>query len=115
MDKYFEQGTLSDDELMRGLQTVFAEGSMYPVICTSGLKDMGIRRLMGFLGEMTPSVADAPKPLTVNAEEVAPVATAPTSAFIFKTSVEPHIGEVNYFKVMQGTLKPGDDVLNVDR
>ena len=115
MDKYFEQGTLSDDELMRGLQTVFAEGSMYPVICTSGLKDMGIRRLMGFLGEMTPSVADAPKPLTINAEEVVPNPTAPTSAFIFKTSVEPHIGEVNYFKVMQGTLKPGDDVLNVDR
>jgi elongation factor G len=70
---------------------------------------------MGFLGEMTPSVADAPKPLTVNAEEVTPDPAAPTSAFIFKTSVEPHIGEVNYFKVMQGTLKPGDDVLNVDR
>ncbi len=115
MEKYLEEGTLSDEEVMVGLQTVFAEGSMYPVICTSGAKDMGIRRLMDFLSFMAPSVADAPQPVTADGKEVAPDPKAPTSLFIFKTSVEPHIGEVNYFKVMQGTVRPSDDMQNMDR
>ncbi len=115
MEKYLEEGTLSDEEVMVGLQTVFAEGSMYPVICTSGAKDMGIRRLMDFLSFMAPSVADAAKPVTVDGKEVAPDPKALTSLFIFKTSVEPHIGEVNYFKVMQGTVHPSDDLQNMDR
>ena len=115
MDKFFTEGTLTEEETLRGLKTVFAEGSMYPVICTSGMKDMGVRRLMDFLGEMAPSVADAPQPKTTEGKAIAPEAGAPTSMFIFKTSVEPHIGEVNYFKVMQGTVKPGDDMFNIDR
>ena len=115
MDKFFTEGTLTEEETLRGLKAVFAEGSMYPVICTSGMKDMGVRRLMDFLGEMAPSVADAPQPKTTEGKAVAPEAGAPTSMFIFKTSVEPHIGEVNYFKVMQGTVKPGDDMFNIDR
>ena len=115
MEKFFEQGTLSEDEMMHGLKRVFADRSFYPVLCACGVKDMGARRLMDFLGEMTPSVADAPHPVTVDGAEVAPDAKAPTSMFIFKTSVEPHIGEVNYFKVMQGTVRPGDDLQNMDR
>ena len=115
MEKFFEQGTLSEDEMMHGLKRVFADRSFYPVLCACGVKDMGARRLMDFLGEMTPSVADAPHPVTADGAEVAPDAKAPTSMFIFKTSVEPHIGEVNYFKVMQGTVRPGDDLQNMDR
>ena len=115
MEKFFEEGTLSPEETLRGLKVVFDSGDMYPVMCTCGAKDMGVRRLMEFLGEMTPSVADAPKPVTVDGKEVAPDPNAPTSLFIFKTSVEPHIGEVNYFKVMQGTVRASDDMQNIDR
>lgn len=115
MEKFFEEGTLSPEETLRGLKVVFDSGDMYPVMCTCGAKDMGVRRLMEFLGEMTPSVADAPKPVTIDGKEVAPNASAPTSLFIFKTSVEPHIGEVNYFKVMQGTVRASDDMQNIDR
>ncbi len=115
MEKFFEEGTLSPEETLRGLKVVFDSGDMYPVMCTCGAKDMGVRRLMEFLGEMTPSVADAPKPVTIDGKEVAPDASAPTSLFIFKTSVEPHIGEVNYFKVMQGTVRASDDMQNIDR
>ena len=115
MEKFFEEGTLSPEETLRGLKVVFDSGDMYPVMCTCGAKDMGVRRLMEFLGEMTPSVADAPKPVTIDGKEVAPNASAPTSLFIFKTSVEPHIGEVNYFKVMQGTVRSSDDMQNIDR
>lgn len=115
MEKFFEEGTLSPEETLRGLRVVFDEGGMYPVMCTSGARDMGVRRLMEFLGEMAPSVAEAPKPVTVDGKEVATDPKAPTSLFIFKTSVEPHIGEVNYFKVMQGTVRPSDDMQNMDR
>ncbi len=115
MEKFFEEGTLSPEETLRGLKVVFDSGDMYPVMCTCGAKDMGVRRLMEFLGEMTPSVADAPKPVTIDCKDVSPDASAPTSLFIFKTSVEPHIGEVNYFKVMQGTVRASDDMQNIDR
>ncbi len=115
MEKFFEEGTLSEEETIRGLKVVFAEAGVYPVLCTCGAKDMGARRLMEFLGEMAPSVAEAPKPVTKDGKEVAPDAKAPTSMFIFKTSVEPHIGEVNYFKVMQGTVHGADDLQNMDR
>ena len=115
MEKFFEEGTLSEEDTIRGLKVVFAEAGVYPVLCACGAKDMGVRRLMEFLGDMAPAVADAPKPQTVDGKEVAPDAKAPASMFIFKTSVEPHIGEVNYFRVMQGTVHNGDDLENLDR
>ncbi len=115
MEKFFDQGTLSEEETLRGLKVVFAEAGVYPVMCTCGVKDMGVRRLLDFLGEMAPSVAEAPQPVTSDGKKIAPDAKTPASMFIFKTSVEPHIGEVNYFKVMQGTIHGADDLLNVDR
>lgn len=115
MEKYFSGETLSEEETLRGLKTVFKECGVYPVLFTCGLRDMGARRLMDFIGELAPSVADAPKPKTIDGQEVAPDPTRPLSMFIFKTSVEPHIGEVNYFKVMQGTVHNADDLQNMDR
>lgn len=115
MEKFFEEGTLSEEEMLKGLKVVFAEAGVYPVLCVCGARDMGCRRLMEFVGEMAPSVADAVKPLSKDGAEVAPDASKPASLFIFKTSVEPHIGEVNYFKVMQGTIHTADDMQNMDR
>ena len=115
MEKFFEEGTLSEAETLNGLKKVFAEGDMYPVMCCCAQKDMGVRRLLDFLGEMAPSVADAPAPKTTDGKEVAPDAAGPASMFIFKTSVEPHIGEVNYFKVMSGTIHGADDLQNITR
>ena len=79
------------------------------------MKDMGVRRMMEFLGNVCPFVSDMPAPETINGEEVKPDANGPLSVFFFKTSVEPHIGEVSYFKVMSGTLKAGEDLDNVSR
>ncbi len=115
MEKFFDQGGLTYDETKNGLRRVFAEGGVYPVICASAAKDMGVRKLMEFLGDIAPSVADAPVPVAEDGTEVKPDPKAPTSLFIFKTSVEPHIGEVNYFKVMQGTVHSGDDMQNMNR
>ena len=113
LDKFLGEG-LTDEEIMQGLKSVYADGSMYPVLCCSGLKDMGVRRLMDFLNGMAPSPANFSYP-TVDGKKVSPDAKAPTSIYVFKTSVEPHIGEVNYFRVMQGTIHNGDDLENIER
>ncbi len=113
LDKFLSEG-LTDEEIMHGLRSVYADGSMYPVICTSGLKDMGIRRLMDFLLAMAPAPDRFAYP-TVDGVGVTPDPTKPASLYVFKTSVEPHIGEVNYFRVMQGTVKCGDDLQNMER
>ncbi|MBR1733572.1 MAG: elongation factor G, partial [Alloprevotella sp.] len=93
----------------------FMEAGVYPVVCTSAARDMGVRKLMEFLGEIAPAVSEAPIPVTEDGTEVKCDPKAPTSMFIFKTSVEPHIGEVNYFKVMQGTVHGADDLQNMNR
>lgn len=115
MDKYFEQGHLSEDEMREGIRKGLIDRSIYPVFVVSAAKDMGIRRMMEFLGNVCPFVSDMPKPLTVAGEEIAPDSNGPLSLFFFKTSLEPHIGEVSYFKVMSGTLKAGVDLDNVSR
>ena len=115
MEKYFDQGELSMEETLRGLKGTFKDGGIFPVICCSAVRDMGVRRLMEFLGEIAPAVAEVKAPVAEDGTEVAPDASKPASLFIFKTSVEPHIGDVNYFKVMQGTIRTADDLVNVDR
>lgn len=115
MDKYFEQGHLTEDEMREGIRKGLIDRSIFPVFIVSALKDMGVRRMMEFLGNVCPFVSDMPAPLTTTGEEVKPDANGSLSVFFFKTSVEPHIGEVSYFKVMSGTLKAGDDLDNVSR
>ncbi len=115
MDKYFEQGHLSEDEMRAGILQGLLDRSILPVFCVSAAKDMGVRRMMEFLGNVCPAVSQAPAPETTDGQEVKPLDDGPLSLFIFKTSVEPHIGEVSYFKVMSGTLKAGADLDNVSR
>lgn len=115
MDKFFEEGTLTEDEMREGIRKGLIDRSIYPVFIVSALKDMGVRRMMEFLGNVCPFISDMPAPLTVTGEPVEPKSDGPLSIFVFKTSIEPHIGEVNYFKVMSGTLHAGDDLENVSR
>lgn len=115
MDKYFEQGSLTEDEMRNGIRKGLVGRDIFPVFCVCSGRSMGVRRLMEFLGNVVPFVTDMPKPVTTEGVEIAPDANGPTSIFVFKTSVEPHIGEVSYFKVMSGTLHAGDDLTNVSR
>jgi len=113
LDKFLGEG-LTDEEIMQGLKSVYASGSMYPIICCSAAKDMGIRRLMDFLNVMAPAPSQFAFK-TQDGKEVRPVDEAPASLYVFKTSVEPHVGEVNYFRVLQGVVRPGDDMNNMER
>ena len=115
MDKYFEDGHLTEDEMRLGIRKGLIDRSILPVIVVSAAKDMGVRRMMEFLGNVCPFVTDMPAPETADGISVAPDPNGPLSVFFFKTSVEPHIGEVSYFKVMSGTLKAGADLENVSR
>ena len=115
MEKFFDQGHLSEDEMREGIRKGLADRSIYPVFCVSALKDMGVRRMMEFLGNVVPFVEDMPAPVATDGTEVKPDSNGPVSLFMFKTTVEPHIGEVSYFKVMSGTLNAGADLDNVDR
>lgn len=115
MDKFFEEGHLTEDEMREGIRKGLVDRSIYPVFCVSAAKDMGVRRMMEFLGNVVPFVEEMPAPVATDGTEVKPDSNGPLSLYFFKTTVEPHIGEVSYFKVMSGTLTPGVDLENVTR
>ena len=115
MEKFFEQDSLTEDEMREGIRKGLIARGMFPVFCVCGGKDMGVRRLMEFLGNVVPFVSEMPKVENTDGKEVAPDVNGPKSLYFFKTSVEPHIGEVSYFKVMSGKVREGDDLLNADR
>lgn len=115
MEKFFDSDSLTEDEMREGIRKGLVTRSIFPVFCVCALKDMGVQRLMEFLGNVVPFVSEMPKVRNTRGEEVTPDTNGPESIYFFKTGIEPHIGEVSYFKVMSGTIKPGDDLLNADR
>ena len=115
MEKFFESESLTEDEMRKGIRKGLVTRSIFPVFCVCAGKDMGVQRLMEFLGNVVPFVNEMPKLHNTRGEEVAPEISGPTSLYFFKTGMEPHIGEVSYFKVMSGSVKPGDDLTNADR
>ena len=96
MEKYFEEGTLSEEDIHAGLNKGIVAGDVYPVFCVCGKKDIGVARLMEFISEVAPAPAVKEN--------------GPASIFIYKSDVEQHLGEVSYFKVMSGTLTAGMDL-----
>ena len=115
MEKFFDEKPLTEDELRLGIRKGLIDNSIYPLFCVSAEKDMGVRRMMEFLGNVVPFTDDMPAVKDTAGDEVKPDPNGPLSLFFFKTTIEPHIGEVSYFKVMSGTLKPGVDLENVTR
>ena len=115
MEKFFESEALTEDEMREGIRKGLAMRGIFPVFCVCAGKDMGVRRLMEFLGNVVPFVNEMPATTNTAGAEVAPDSNGPTSLFFFKTAMEPHIGEVQYFKVMSGKVHEGDDLTNADR
>ena len=115
MEKFFEEEALTEDEMREGIRKGLVTRSIFPVFCVCARKDMGVRRLMEFLGNVVPFVDEMPKVHNTRGEEITTTTDGPTSLYFFKTGVEPHIGEVCYFKVMSGCVKTGDELTNADR
>ena len=98
MEKFFEEETLTEDEMREGIRKGLVTRSIFPVFCVCAGKDMGVRRLMEFLGNVVPFVSEMPKVHNTRGEEIAADSAAPTSIYFFKTGLEPHNGEVSYLR-----------------
>lgn len=115
MDKFFEEGELSQEEIIAGLRKGIASASFFPVLCLSAAQNIGVSRLTEFACQMAPSPLDVKPVCNAKNGEVKVVSDGATSLFFYKTSMEPHIGAVSYFKVMCGTIHEGEDYTNADR
>ncbi len=112
MEKYFEQGELSEEELKRGLKKAMINHDIFPVFCTSAANNMGSGRIMGFIDVVAPSANDMPPQQTLQGKELPCDPNGPPAIFIFKTISEPHVGELSLFKVYSGTIKTGTELVN---
>ncbi|HKJ42198.1 MAG TPA: elongation factor G, partial [Sunxiuqinia sp.] len=111
MELYFEKGELTEDEMRQGIKLGMIDRSLFPVFCTGAKHDIGVGRLMEFIGNITPSPAEAVEISEINGKEVKKGENDATSLMVFKTTIEPHVGEITYFKVMSGTVHEGQDLI----
>ena len=112
MEKYFDQGTLDEKDMAKGLTIALAKQDIYPVFCASSINNMGSGRIMGFINDIAPSPADRPPAALTNGEQLVCSADSDTTIFIYKTLTEPQVGQVSYFKVYSGKLNSGDNLVN---
>ena len=112
MELYFEKGTLTQDDIRSGLKIGLSRREVMPLFCTSGKRDVGTKRLMEFIINVAPGPLKAPKFLSTEGEEIAADQTQPAVAFVFKSQIEPHIGEISYLRVIRGKLTEGMELLN---
>ena len=117
IEKYFEEGSLSDAEVQRGLALGVKNGTLYPVLFGSALKNMGVKVLLDFMVDLLPSPLDAQPPAAVKTGTEEPVelkfdAAGPVVAYIFRTASEGHLGDMSFFRTISGTLKPGSELVN---
>ena len=112
LDLYLEQGELTETQMREGLQQSLLKREIFPLFCCCAKRNMGTGRVMGFLGNVAPNPLEANPPKTVEGEEVALDTNGDPLMFIYKNSSETHVGDMLYFKVYGGTMKPGLDLIN---
>jgi elongation factor G len=112
MELYFEKGTLTEDEMRKGIKLGMLDLTLFPAFCTCARKSIGVGRLMEFITNIAPTPKEKKMGKIVAGKEVTMDASQPPSLFVFKTAVEPHVGEITYFKVMSGVVKEGLDLIN---
>ena len=112
MEKYFELGELSEDDMKNGLHLSMIRHDIFPIFCASAAKDIGIERVMSYIDNVCPSANEMPPQKTRSGAELPCDAAGPACIFVFKTIIEPHIGELSLFKVYSGTVKTGMELVN---
>lgn len=112
MEQFFEEGTLNEEELAKGLTLALSTQQFFPVFCCSATKNMGSGRIMGFLNDIAPSPAQRPAEPLANGKTLPCDEKAAPVLFIYKTLSEPRIGMLSYFKVYSGIVKAGMDLYN---
>ena len=112
MELYFEKGTLHQDDIRAGLRIGLANRELMPIFCASGKRDIGTKRLMEFIINVAPNPTQAPKFMTADAQEIEADAEQPAVAFVFKSQIEQHIGEISYIRVIRGKVTEGMELVN---
>ncbi|MBM3434911.1 MAG: elongation factor G [Bacteroidetes bacterium] len=112
MEKFFENGTLTENEIQQALKIGLRKRGLFPVLCINAKHNMGINRLMEFIENNVPAPDEMPPVKTTNGKELKCDPKEPAIAFIFKTSIEPHFGEVSFFKVYNGEIAESADLVN---
>jgi elongation factor G len=115
MEIFFEKESLTEDEMREGIKKGIISRGMFPVFCISAKKNMGVRRLMEFLGNVAPAPNEMPAPVDTEGNEIKCDPAGKTSLFVFKNSIEQHLGEVLFFKMMSGVVNEGDDLINTNK
>jgi elongation factor G len=112
MEKYFDKGELTEDEMKEGMKKAMINHDMFPLFCLSAIRNMGSGRLMGFIDNVCPSANEMPPQKTKKGEELPCNPNGPACIFIYKTVNESHVGEMSFFKVYSGTIKSGMELEN---
>ena len=112
MEIYFENDTLTEEEIGRGLKLGLINRGMFPVLCVAAKQNIGVGRLLEFVGRNAPTPNEMPPVKTNDGKELNCNVSDPVSAFVFKTSVESHLGEISFFKVYAGEITEGMDLIN---
>ncbi|MDR2912790.1 MAG: elongation factor G [Alistipes sp.] len=112
MELYFEKGTLTQDDIRAGLRKGIAVRGVMPIFCASGRKNIGTKRLMEFIINVAPNPELAMPLRDTKGADVTADPTAPPVLFVFKSQIESHMGEINYFRVVRGKLTEGAELVN---
>ncbi|MEG9326702.1 elongation factor G [Salinimicrobium catena] len=112
MELFFEKGTLSEDEMRKGIKAGMLNYDLFPVFCMSALNDMGSGRLMGFIDNVAPSASDLKSEQSVEGIEIIPEKDKTPVLFVFKTVHQPNLGQITFFKVKSGEVKVNDKLVN---
>jgi len=112
MEKYFDQGELTEEEMKAGLHASMIKHDIFPLFCASAEKNMGSGRIMSFIDYVCPAANEMPPQKTKANKELSCDPKGPACIFVFKTIIEPHIGELSLFKVYSGTVKGGCELVN---
>ncbi len=112
MEQFFSNDTLTEEELRKGIAKGIISRGIFPVLCVSAKYNIGVDRLLEFIVNKAPSIKDMPAPVNSKGTEVKPNPAGPASVYVFKSSIEEHIGEINYFRVYSGKITENLDVVN---
>jgi len=120
IEKYLETGSLSPEEVQAGLRAGVRDRRFIPVLCGSSVKMIGVHSLLDMIVDCLGSPGDAPPSRGANPKsgdeiERVPDPSAPFSAFVFKTTIDPFAGKLSIFRVESGRLKADSGVLNSTR
>lgn len=113
MDTYFEKGDLEPDEIRKGLGMGIANRDWMPIFCASAKRDIGTKRIMEFIIKVAPNPDQRPPMTDTEGNDIPADPAGPTILFVFKSSIEQHVGEISYFRVVSGKVTEGMELLNM--